>query len=576
MQIRTICSRLLGTGAVILIALATPVFSQTAADTPPKDSSRRDDVSLLKQQIAEQQKEIEQLRTIVDQMQQKLGLSPNQAQSATKQAPSLGEVASTTPMVPKGDSEAVAGSNGRDSHSTSSSAAPAVGPTSARGLNRQGAQEKPKSSPLSVRLGDAEFTPSGFLDLTAFFRSTNLGSGIGTSFGSIPYSVTGGTTNPASQLTETRFSAQNSRVSLKATSKVGRNDVAGYVETDFVGNSATNLFQTSNSASLRLRLYWVDLLRGKWEILGGQSWSMMTPGRNGISPVPADLFVTQDMDTNYQVGLTWARQSQFRVVYHPSKEWAVGVSIENPDQFITGGVTLPGGSSGPYASQFDIGGNQTSTPNLMPDIIAKVAYDPMMGGKHMHAELGALLSSFKDYTGLTNTKSTKTGGGVTAGLDLEAAKDLHLILNGFYSAGGGRYIFGLAPDVVVKPDGTLATVRAGSGIAGFEYQLKKTMLYAYYGAAYIDSAAYVSSYGKGGVPTYVGYGYPGSPNSANRVVNEATFGFTQTFWKNPKYGALQWINQYSYLDRVPWYVAPGSSKNAHLSLVYTDLHYVLP
>jgi hypothetical protein len=80
----------------------------------------------------------------------------------------------------------------------------------------------------------------------------------------------------------------------------------------------------------------------------------------------------------------------------------------------------------------------------------------------------------------------------------------------------------------------------------------------------------------GGVPTYVGYGYPGSPNSANRVINEPTFGFIQTFWKNPKYGALQWINQYSYLERVPWYVAPGSSKNAHLSMVYTDLHYVLP
>jgi hypothetical protein len=254
----------------------------------------------------------------------------------------------------------------------------------------------------------------------------------------------------------------------------------------------------------------------------------------------------------------------------------VGVSIENPDQFITSAVTLPGGSSGPYASQFDIGGNQTSTPNLMPDIIAKVAYDRMLGGKHMHAELGGLLSSFRDYISSTNTKSTKTGGGVTVGLNLEAVKDLHLVLNGFYSAGGGRYIFGLAPDVVVKPDGTLATARAGSGIAGLEYQLKKTMLYAYYGAAYIDSTAYVSSYGMGGVPTYVGYGYPGSPNSANRVINEPTFGFIQTFWKNPKYGALQWVNQYSYLERVPWYVAPGSSKNAHLSMVYTDLHYVLP
>jgi len=56
--------------AMVLIALAKPVFSQTAADTSSKDSAKRDDVSLLKQQVAEQQKEIEQLRTIVDQMKQ--------------------------------------------------------------------------------------------------------------------------------------------------------------------------------------------------------------------------------------------------------------------------------------------------------------------------------------------------------------------------------------------------------------------------------------------------------------------------------------------------------------------------
>ena len=57
MQIRMIPSRLVA-GAIVLIALAAPVFSQTAADTSSKDSAKRDDVSLLKQQIAEQQKEI--------------------------------------------------------------------------------------------------------------------------------------------------------------------------------------------------------------------------------------------------------------------------------------------------------------------------------------------------------------------------------------------------------------------------------------------------------------------------------------------------------------------------------------
>jgi len=576
MQFRRIPNMLMAS-AVVLIALATPTYSQTAADNSSKDSVKRDDVSLLKQQIAEQQKQIEQLRTIVDQMKQKLDQSPNPAQTAATPAatpmPSLGQVASTTSIIPKGDSKTGVDLSGSSLHDmmTSAAASPGVGSASAKALNPQ---EEPKTSPLFFRIGDAQFTPGGFMDLTDYFRTANTTSTIGTSFGSIPYAVTGGTLNPNSQLTENHLTLQNSRISLKATSNVGETSVTGYVEADFLGNNATSLFQTSNASTLRMRLYWADLVRGKWEVLGGQSWSMMTPGRTGISPVPSDLFYSQDMDTNYQVGLTWSRQAQFRVLYHPSKEWVMGVSFENSDQFMTSAVNLPGGSSGTYASQFDIGGNTTGSPNLMPDIVAKIAYDPMIGGKHMHAEIGGLLSSFKDNTA-TNTKNTAVGGGVTGGVNLEVVKDLHFILNGFYSSGGGRYIFGLGPDVVVKPDGSLATVRSGSGIVGFEYQLKKTMFYAYYGGAYFDQAYYVASV-KSGVPSYVGFGYPGSSNASNKVINEATVGFIQTFWKNPKYGALQWINQYSYLDRVPWFVASGSSKDAHVSMVYTNLRYVLP
>jgi len=565
--------RVLIVATIALTALAAPAFSQTAADTSSKDASKRDDVSLLKQQIAAQQKEIDQLRAVVEAMKQKLDPSPNPAPTTPTPAPNLGQLASTTPVLPKGDSKIGADSTSSNLHDMLASAAlpPAAGAVPAQPLKPQEG-EKPTTSPLFFRIGDAEFTPGGFMDLTEYFRTTNTTSTVGTSFGSIPFSVTGGTLNPASQLTENHLTLQNSRISMKVNSNVGETKVTGYVEADFLGNNATSLFQTSNSSTFRMRLYWAQLMRGKWEVLGGQSWSMMTPGRNGISPVPADIFYSQDMDTNYQVGLTWARQAQLRVLYHPSKEWVFGISIENPDQFVTSAVTLP---SGPYSSQFDIGGSTTGSPNLMPDIVTKVAFDPMLGGKHVHFEAGALLSGFKDNSA-TNSKNTVLGGGAVGGLNLELVKDFHFILNGFYSAGGGRYIFGLGPDVVVKPDGTLDTVRSGSGIGGFEWQLRKTMLYAYYGAAYYDQAYYVASYGKGAVPTYVGFGYPGSSNASNKVINEATFGFIQTFWKNPKYGALQWINQYSYLERAPWFIPAGTSKNAHVSMVYTDLRYVLP
>ena len=75
---------------------------------------------------------------------------------------------------------------------------------------------------------------------------------------------------------------------------------------------------------------------------------------------------------------------------------------------------------------------------------------------------------------------------------------------------------------------------------------------------------------------FVGFGAVNSPNSANRSIQEGTLGWTQTFWKNPQYGAVQLMTQYSYLTRSPWFVALGAPKNAHLSMGWVNLRYTLP
>ena len=51
------------------------------------------------------------------------------------------------------------------------------------------------------------------LDFTTVFRTRTVGSGIATSFGTIPYNVAAG--YPAAGLSEFRMSDQNSRLSLK-------------------------------------------------------------------------------------------------------------------------------------------------------------------------------------------------------------------------------------------------------------------------------------------------------------------------------------------------------------------------
>jgi uncharacterized coiled-coil protein SlyX len=435
-----------------------------------------------------------------------------------------------------------------------------------------------KPSPLSISIGDTTFSPLGFVDATFFARSTNLGSGLGTNFAAIPYNNFAG-----GHLSETNFTTQNSRIGFRVDSKILGAKVLGYFEADFLGNQPGNVFVTSNADTFRMRNVFVDVQKEGFEVLGGQDWSMFTPNRKGLSPLPSDIFYSQNMDTNYQAGLVWARQTQFRFIAHPNENLAFGVSLENPEQYIGGSagaptITLPSGTIGSTAgSQFNNGASNYGAPNLHPDIIFKAAYDGHVGNDQvMHVEAGALLRSFKDTVPLgvpvTYQSSTATAVSGEVNANLEIAKGFRLVANTFFGSGNGRYVFGLAPDVIIRPDGSISPVHTYSTVDGFELTVaKNTLISAYYGGVYIGKNVAIDTNG-----SLIGYGFRGSPNTNNRTIQEGTFGITQTFWKNPNYGALSLINQYSYLTRNPWAVATGAPKAAHTNMFWVNLRYTLP
>ena len=454
----------------------------------------------------------------------------------------------------------------------SSTAANTSGPATASSKPAQGDQSD--QAPLYFKIGGAEFTPLGFLDFTGVYRSTDVGSGIGTSFGNIPFNGS----SPAGRLSETRFSAQNSRIGIKVEAKPDNFDVTGYLEADFLGNAPGNLEVTSHSDTLRMRLYWVDVRRGKWEVLGGQSWSMMTPNRKGISAMPGDLFYTQAIDTNYQVGLVWLRTPGFRVVYHANDNWTLGFALEDPEQFTGGLVTFPAGFN---TTQVDDAGGNAKTPNIGPDVIAKLAYDTKLRGHAFHIEASGLYRAFRLNTASTNDNVTRSGGGGSVNVNFEVVKNLRFFGDSFWSDGGGRYIFGLGPDFAVTTNAAgnfvPSPIHAGSGIGGFEYQFTpQTMLYGYYGGAYFGRN--FQQVTAGPPPTFVGYGFPGSGSSQNRTIQEATFGIIETLWKNPKYGDLKIMTQASYLSRNPWSntATPAGARSAHLGMGFVNLRYDLP
>jgi len=447
--------------------------------------------------------------------------------------------------------------------------------------------EKPKESPLSFRIGSTDFTPGGFVDFENIFRTTNTGNVTATNFWAIPFSNT-----VAGHLTEYRSTGQYSRINLKVNGKYGENNVTGYIEADFNGNDAANVFVTSNPHTMRVRLYWVDLKRGGWEFLGGQTWGLQTPNRVGVSPSPADLALTIGEDAQTHVGLNYTRAAEFRAAYHFSDRFVWAFALQNPEQFGgQGEITFPAAFNAQLAPQIDSAATP-GAPNLMPDFLTKFAFDP---SKRFHFELGGLTTSAKvavipTVPAATFVKHSKVEGGIFGATNVELFKGFRFLASGMWGPGVGRYLIGMAPQLVVVPvsasgaacssvagcDVDVSPVHSGDAIAGFEAQAgKKTLLGLYGGAMYAQRNA-VLDITKAGAPAFIGFGGPNSANNNNRVVQEATFDWTQTFWKNPQYGSVFLVNQLSYISRAPWFVPVGAPKNAHLTQVFVSLRYALP
>jgi hypothetical protein len=447
---------------------------------------------------------------------------------------------------------------------------------SSAGGSQSGQAAAQSTSPLEIHVGDADLLLGGFMDLTSITRSTNTGNGIGTNFSSFPFTTTAtGAPNPTGNLAETRFSAQNSRITLQANSPVGGAHVRGYLEADFLGNTAQNLNVTSNSDTLRLRLYFVQFTAGKFEFLGGQSWSFLVPNRVGLSPMPGDLFYSQDVDTNYQMGLTWGRTPQFRFIAHASDAVSVGVSIENPQQYTGSAVALPAAFT---AAEVDTGsgssavGSSSPTPNPYPDVIGKIALDPKTGNTHQHIDAAFLVSGYKTFNPATSSTSTLTGTGESVNFNVEPIKNFHLIATDYYTKGDGRYIANTnLPDFIVNPDFSMSAVKSWSGIYGAEVQAAKSLIYGYYSLAQATSNTTLDANGK----TMIGYGVTGS-QTANHKIQEATVGLTQTFFRDPKIGGMQLMIQYSHLQRTPFSVPVNTPTDAKMNMVYVNVRYLLP
>ncbi len=436
-------------------------------------------------------------------------------------------------------------------------------------------------------IGPAKVTLGGFLAFEGVYRSRSEQADIGSSYNGIPFA-----NSPLSHLSEMRWTARQSRVSMLAQGDANPNThLAFYVETDFLGAGQTANSNESNSYNLRIRNVYgtVDWDNLGLQLLGGQSWSLVTLNSKGITP--RNEVSPATIDAQYVVGFGWARQPQIRIVKSWDKEFWVALSAENaqttfaPNAAAASGVSVTNIAAG--GSLFDKNNNYSL--NNVPDFVGKVAWEPMFGNTQpLHIEAFGLSRSFYDRTNIAagNAGSypvgagnhSQSGGGFGGSIAWSVIPgSLDVQVTGMTGTGIGRYGSGQLPDVTFRPDGTLAPLHENMMMAGLTWHATPLLDFYTYAGQEEESAKYYNV-GTGhqglGNPAYnlAGCFVEGGSCSPNlQAVSEVTAGFWSRLYHG-RNGSFRFGMQYSY-HHMTAFPGTGGKPETDDNMVFSSLRY---
>ncbi len=422
------------------------------------------------------------------------------------------------------------------------------------------AQEKKaeETGPTTIRYKGITITPGGFIEAATVTRTRANSADINTSFTNIPFPG-----NSLSKVSETNFTARQSRATALFEGKIGTAKLTGYYEGDFLNAGVTSNNRQSNSYPFRQRQVWGQLaFDNGWQFTGGQMWTLATENRKSINN--RQEWLPMMIDPQYVVGFTWARQYGFRVVKDFGGKFALGLSVEGPQATLGGrgftsltSTTALGavttaqnffinapGQAGGLLNAFDATGY---TVNKAPDIIIKAAADPGFG----HYEVFGIISTFRNrifpcavvgtnagntpapaiptvvpcpVTGLTTRTAagafndTRVGGGLGASFDVPLfTKKVDFGIKAVAGDGIGRYGSAQLADETFRPDGTAALIRTAHALGRLEFHPNpKLDIYVYGGSEYAWRAGYA------GYTTIGGTATPAIPATATSPAIPAT------------------------------------------------------
>src|SRR5690242_14132051 len=316
------------------------------------------------------------------------------------------------------------------------------------------------TGPTTLRYKGVNLTPIGFFAAEAIFRSGNETADMGSSFNGIPFNHT---TN--GQMSEFRMSARQSRIGMFAEGKTSDINYTGYWEADFLSAGVTSNSNESNSYSLRVRqIFGQAALTNGFTVAGGQTWSLITTNKTGVSPRGEDVPLT--IDAQYAVGFNWARQAGIRLSQKMSDHSWLALSIEEPEMTFAARnapagfvIWQPGGSQLNQLTNY--------STDLAPDVIGKLAVEPGFGHWELKALGRVFRERFVDPTGKNggSRNQTRYAGGIGAGAFMQFAKSADLTVSGLYGRGIGRYGTSQLADATVGADSSLIPIRAAQGMA---------------------------------------------------------------------------------------------------------------
>jgi hypothetical protein len=439
----------------------------------------------------------------------------------------------------------------------------------------QAAQPQPKSLVTrtedgSIQIGGVKLKLGGFLEAAGIYRSRNDVSDVATDFGGIPFK-----NSVLAHEQEFRGTARQSRISLLVGGDVDQDThLAAYVESDFLGVGTASNSRESNSYVPRLRVAYgtVDLDRYGLHILAGQNWSLLTTNSTGIVPRTEQIPLT--IDAQYVPGFNWTRNPQARIVEKFSDAVSAGVSFESPQAvFPPSPFAAPAGVNvnNPGDSAGLLNATTTYSNDIMPDVIAKVAFEPGWG----HYELKGLARMFTNRTAGTTHDVWGYGGGFAAIMPV-IPKLLDLQLSGLVGAGIGRYSSSQLPDVALSGSNTLVAIPEGQLLAGLVgHPWVGTDVYLYGGWEHADRAGAASTAGYGS-PTLVNTGcnIEGSTVCAAETKNmwQATSGAWHDLYKG-SFGRATVGLQASYTVRQAFSSVGGGPRTDEVTVMTSFRYY---